>query len=162
MRLELLKEKPMRGCLFEHVGRIWIRRQRKNNYIFATRQFDSLEQILNRYNLKVTQGIETLIKVLSENFSKIDLIEFVLDESKAIRNIDIYDVKSKYYSVKRTYFEFCKSNYNFLLFLEEKYNIKPKIISIILLKNWNCDIKLFSFDKHRARVYKYHKKKKIS
>lgn len=158
MNIEILKEKPMRGCLFENLSKIIVRRIQKHNFIFVTRQFDSLKQILERYNLKSSDQFQRKLDFIKENFHRFDLLEFKLSQSKEINDLIIYDVKTKYYSVKRSYFEFCKSNYDFLCEYQDKYAGKIKIASIVMFRHWNCDMQIFNFDRTRCRIYKYRAK----
>jgi hypothetical protein len=149
----------MRGCLFENVAKIILRRIQKHNYIFLTRQFDSLQQIVDRYKLKINSDMKPTMSFIESNFSKSDILEFKIDEEKVIHKILVYDAKTKYFTIKRDYFEFCKSNFEFLIQLQDIYNITVKVVSITLYKSWSCSVAVKDFDRNNTRVYTYHKKK---
>jgi len=155
MIYNLLHEYNLRGYSFEYISRIILRRTNNNNFIFQLSNFDSIDELLNKYRLKVTEHHEAFIEFMRQEWNRFDLIEFELNsvnETREILNIIVYDVKSKNNTVERNYFEFCESNFKFMKRCS-KFNIMTKIISIVLFENWKFSFNVFDFEKVPKRIY---------
>ena len=104
MIVDLNKDYIFRGFVFEIFAEKKLRKIKKNTFIFRTLQFKDLDTILNYYNLNIND-----IKgkyLLKKYFRCIDLIEFEIpiikkDEPKIVKNINVYEVKTKIHTRKR-------------------------------------------------------------
>ena len=161
MLTNLSQPNPLRGCLFEHVGRILLRREKQHNYIFATRQFDSFNQIIERYNLTVISLSKHKCDFIENGIHRFDLLEFILDSEKNIIDLVVYDVKTKHHYIKKSYFEFCQSNKQFMDTASQKYEIKAYVISMVLFENWKCSFNIYDYNKIKVHTYKYRPRKII-
>ena len=45
----LLRETNIRGAVFEHGSLLLLRKRNKNNFIFLTKTFDSINEIITKY-----------------------------------------------------------------------------------------------------------------
>lgn len=160
MLKNLSRDFQLRGYSFEYIAKVILRRHNKNNFIFQACLFDSLTELITKYKLNIPQQLKGIIEFANLFWNKFDLIEFCLDDTnnRNIRNVEFYEIKTKYFKVNRDYYEFCKSNYNFSIELLNKFNKRIKIISIILFEDWRFSINIYDFDENKIRVYSNFKK----
>lgn len=144
----------LRGYTFEYLARIMLRRKNRNNFIFQMCRFDSINEIITKYKLKISPKVAKLVFLLEKEWNKCDLIEFEFEDNvnREIENIILYDVKTKYFSVDRKYFEFCESNYKFMRKCSE-LNFSTKIISMVLFENWRFSFNISDFEKAPKKIY---------
>jgi hypothetical protein len=149
----------LRGYSFEYIAKILLRRTNKNNFIFQLAQFDSIEEILTKYRFRYDENINQILEILRTDWNRCDLIEFEIDDNfnRNIKQIILYEVKTKFYKVDRDYFEFCTSNFKFMDKCT-KENIPTKIISIVLFENWRFSFNLFEFSAVKKKIYSNFKK----
>ncbi|MFW6231407.1 MAG: hypothetical protein ACOC32_05290 [Nanoarchaeota archaeon] len=144
----------LRGYSFEYIAKVMLRRQQKNNFIFMTNQFDSIDEILTKYRLT---SDDPYINYLRKEWRRCDLIEFV-HEKRAIKKINIYDIKTKLHSVEKNVFEFCKSGFLFFN-SSEIYQVGRFVVSIIIFPNWRFSFSVIPFDKVPTKVYTRYRKR---
>jgi hypothetical protein len=140
--------------MLEYVARVLLRRERKNNFIFLTSRFDSMEEIIQKYRIFVPEEFKEQVELFRQEWNRCDIIEFVFRDKTArvIKEIIIYDVKSKLHQVKRNYFEVCESGNKF--FKEcKKLKIPSFIISIIILKDWVISFNIYAIKDVLLRQY---------
>jgi len=150
MIVDLNKDYIFRGFVFEIFAEKKLRKIKKNTFIFRTLQFKDLDTILNYYNLNIND-----IKgkyLLKKYFRCIDLIEFEIpiikkDEPKIVKNINVYEVKTKIHTRKRGN-DISISCYNKYKELEG-LGIKGNLIDISIFENWR-----FSLNIHEFKNYK--------
>lgn len=159
MLYNLSYEYNLRGYAFEYISKITLRRQNKNNFIFQLSGFDSINEIINKYKLKITEKYEEFVNYLNIEWNKCDIIEFRINnkDERIVNEIIMYEVKTKFHKVERDYFEFCLSNHKFMKKCKE-YNIPTKVISIILFEDWRFSFNILEFEKCRKRVYSQFKR----
>ncbi|MCF7871934.1 hypothetical protein K9L97_02775 [Candidatus Woesearchaeota archaeon] len=150
----LKNDYQLRGRAFEHIARTLLRRERKNNFIFDTKQFDSFEEIKTKYRLKITKDLKDIETYFKTNQIKTDLIEFILNNKtdRIIEKINFYEVKTRKHDSKRKYYETCLSNHEFIETMQNK-NYECFIISIILFENWTFSFKLHQYNEVLLRIY---------
>lgn len=150
MEVNLLREHNLRGYGFEHLARMLLRRRNMNNFIFNIIYFDSLEEIVNKYRLKIDFDVDFIIN----NWGKGDLIEFVLDNvyDRNVRKINFYDVKTQTKVNLRDYFEFCKSDE---VFYKKCINndFDVFVVSIVLNGCWKFLLSVIAFVDCKKRIY---------
>lgn len=159
MIITLNKESNLKGYAFEYIARIILRRHKKNNFIFLSNRFDSIDEIISKYRINITTKQEPFIKLLRKEWNHFDIIEFEFNNKheRIVKNINIFDVKTKNSKVKRKYFESCVSNHEF--FQEcRKMNISVSIISILLFDNWSFSFNIVDYFKVPIRTYSNFKK----
>lgn len=159
MIVRLYKEHNLRGYMLEYAARVLLRRERKNNFLFLTSRFDSIDEMLKKYRIEVPLNFEEKINLFRREWNRCDIIEFVFENKKSriIKEIIVYDVKSKLHQVKRNYFEVCESGNKF--FKEcEKLKIPTFIISIVILKDWIISFNIYAIKDLILRQYSNFKK----
>ena len=155
MIYSLIDQVNLRGYAFEFVAKSILRRQSRNNFIFALSQFDNIDEILTKYRLVVSEDISSFIDYLRIEWNRCDLIEFKLNNKKErlIEGMVLYDVKTKFHMVKRDYFEVCSSNDIFMTTAQAKYEIDSFIISLIMFDRWRFSFNLFPYYSSKKRIY---------
>jgi hypothetical protein len=150
MILNLLKELTVRGVVFERGCLILLRRRNKNNFIFLTKRFDSIHEIITKYRFNCIL-VKDLISFVDDNFG-CDIIEFVIDSvsSRAVLKINFYEVKTRRFDAKRKYFETCLSNYEFMT---NSSSSGIFLISCVLFKNWDFSFNVYDYADVLIRVY---------
>lgn len=151
----------LRGYSFEYIARILLRRQNNNNFIFLSSRFDDLNEILIKYKLQTNNNsTKDILSYINQNWNRFDIIEFKLNnkEERIIENINIYEVKTKFHTINKNYFEFCISNYKFCHDILLKYNIDIKIISMTLFENWKFSFNIKKFSSSNIKLYSNFKK----
>lgn len=150
----ILVEKNLRGYAFEYMAKCILRREKKNNFIFMVNQFDSIEDILNKYRCSPTKTTSPFIDLLKEEWGRCDIIELIFDDKKErnITDIGIYEVKTKMISVERDHIDMCLSNHKFMKRVM-KLGYEPNIISIIIFENWRFSFNLIPYKKVKKRVH---------
>ena len=151
MIISLWKEPNLRGHAFEFIAKAILRREKNNNFIFTTSIFDSIDEILTKYRLVPDPKLDTFIDYLRKEWKRCDILEF-LHENRVIKNIKVYDAKTKIHSVKRDVYEFCKSNFMFFNRCES-FSIETYIISIIIFENWRFSYSIRPFSECKVREY---------
>jgi len=161
MIVDFLFDYQLRGRIFEHVARILVRRRNGNNFIFVCSAFDSIDEIIAKYRLDCCR-FEGVVRFLSRNGLKSDLIEFVLDDSvgRVVSAINFYDVKSRLYNSVRDYSEMCISNFEFLCDAE-KMGCGAFVAPITIFRNWRFDLSVEKFKGFHLRVYDSQEKKTL-
>lgn len=154
MITNLWDEPNLRGYAFEYIAKVMLRRARGNNFIFIIRQFDSIQELLGKYRLVPKNEFSDFFEYLSKEWNRCDLMEVMLSnkDDRIIKDIVVYDVKSKIWNVKRDYYEFCESNYRFMKKCAS-LGIQINIISIIIYNNWRFSFSVIPFDKVKLRIY---------
>ncbi|MFP4111418.1 MAG: hypothetical protein ACLFPQ_04665 [Candidatus Woesearchaeota archaeon] len=163
MIVNLISEHNLRGYAFEHVAKIVLRREKKNNFIFQVVQFDSIDDIINKYRISIDKSKKRLlyfIKYLRVEWGRCDLLEFVLNNKhdRVLENIVVYEVKSKIHTVKRSYIEMCQSNHIFVQNCR-KLLIDVTVVSIMLFDRWRFSFNLIPYEKLNVRIYSNYKEK---
>lgn len=149
----------LRGYTLEYAVRILLRRERKNNFIFLSSRFDSIDEILLKYCLNFSSLVQKQIDLLKNGWNHSDIIEFILDNTtnRNIQDIIIYDVKSRLSSAKRSYFEMCISGFNFFKqWTAAKFD--AKIISVVLFDTWKFSFNILPFNSTVIHSYSRFKK----
>lgn len=140
--------------MLEYAARVILRRQRSNNFIFLTSRFDSIDEILVKYRISIPGFLEEKIDLFRQEWRRCDIVEFLLSDkdSRILQDIVVFEVKSKFKSVKRNYFEMCFSGARFFRRCQE-LNIDSYILSVVLLNNWFLAVNLLPFSKVSVRTY---------
>jgi hypothetical protein len=162
MIYNLILENNLRGYGFEYMVKILLRRQHKHNFIFQLCQFDSIQEIITKYRLRLPYTFAEFRNEAMLNWNKCDLIEFVLD-SKFNRNvlrIVCYDVKTKHVNAEKPFFEVCHSNHEFMTKISQ-FGVSTQIASVVIFENWKFSLNLFDYSKARIRVFSNFKKPKL-
>ena len=73
----LLRETSIRSAFFKHASLILLRRRNKNNFIFLTKTFYSISDIITKYWFNCS-NVSALFSLVDDKFG-CDIIEFVLD-----------------------------------------------------------------------------------
>lgn len=159
MIINFKREHSLRGHVFEYAARIILRRERKNNFIFLTSRFDSINEIIDKYRIIIPKEKKDLVELFRNEWRRCDLIEFVLSDKqkRELKRVIIYEVKTKIDSVDRNYFEFCTSGIKFF----NKWCLKGQeanIISIIIFDRWRWSFNIIPFEKVKIREYSNFKK----
>jgi len=161
MIVNMKQDYSLRGYSLEYTSRIMLRRIMKNNFIFQTCRFDTLTEIISKYRIKaIDKTIINLLKFLSINWNKFDLIEFNLNnkEERILIDINLYEVKTKTLNTKNTPHEVCLSNFKFFNELKNNYFKQIILISVVLLENWTFSLGISIFDLSKVKVYSRYKK----
>ena len=161
MIVNMKQDYSLRGYSLEYTSRIMLRRIMKNNFIFQTCRFDTLTEIISKYRIKaIDKTIINLLKFLSINWNKFDLIEFNLNnkEERILIDINRYEVKTKTLNTKNTPHEVCLSNFKFFNELKNNYFKQIILISVVLLENWTFSLGISIFDLSKVKVYSRYKK----
>ncbi len=145
----------LRGYSFEYILRILLRRQNENNFIFQTKRFTKLKELKEKYKIKFSAEDKLLKEFIKKNWGRFDLIEFELNNKteRLIKNIIIYDVKTKDYPSKRNYIDICETSYNFFNELKTQFNIPCKIIQVNILENWKFNYIIQDYNQFKIRIY---------
>ena len=166
MIIDLSKSTFLRGFAFEEFANNLLRKQNNNSFIFRTMRFANLDTMTGYFNLDLSsiKNIDTLKKY----YKCIDLIEFVvsrIDENKVkhVSAINVYEVKSKVSSRKRSYdiSRECYERYKKLNGL----GFNSKLISIHMFENWKFSFNVydilnyrnFCFRKNSRNLFKHKK-----
>ncbi len=161
MLKKLCNDYALRGYTFEFISKILLRRKEKNNFIFQTNQFDSIKEILTKYRLQSNSPvISKQIDFLKEEGLKCDIIAFYCEE-RTIKEIVLFEVKTKYHSVQRDYYEMCISNHQFMK-KSKQAGIQTKIISIVLFENWKFSFNIYPYETSPIKTYSNYKINKKS
>lgn len=155
---QLNKDNGLKGYGFEYIARILLRRFKNNNFIFLTNRFDSIDEILIKYRLKVPPKFKDFINFARIEWKRTDIIEFELNNKKdrLIQNINIFDIKTKNFYVERDYFEMCISNDKFFKKCLE-LKIPSFIMSITLFNNWKFNFDIIKYSEAKIRTYSNYK-----
>ena len=153
MILNLKNQINLRAVLFEDLAKILIRQKTSNNFIFMTRRFDDIDEIIIKYRFDVNNMELKLIKFLNNNLHRIDLVEFVLDnvESRIVKNLIFYEVKTKTYRNISKY-DVCRSSsetYKYLISMG--FNVL--LISFILFEDWRYSFNIHKLKLGKLRIY---------
>ncbi len=160
MIYNLVTQHNLRGYGFEYISKVLLRRTQKNNFIFQLCLFDSIEEILTKYRLRVSPKYIEFIEYAKEEWNRCDLIEFnfeMQNDERVITHIMCYDVKTKHMNAKRDYFEVCISNDKFMRNIQT-LGVDAKIISVVLFENWRFSLNIFDYNKSRIRTFSHYKK----
>lgn len=143
----------LRGYSFEYIARIMLRRDANNNFIFQTARFDDIYELCNKYRFDMSNH-QKVLAYLEKYGMKIDLVEFVLDNSKTrvVEDIIFYEVKSRNNNSKRKYYETCASNHDFCLGLLE-LGFKVNLVSVMVFEDWNFSFNIYRYNDVFLRVY---------
>jgi hypothetical protein len=155
---DLSKPGNLRGYAFEYIVKVMLRRAHKNNFIFQMCFFDSIDEILSKYRLHAGEFVEA-IEFMRKEWGRSDLIEFVLDskETRIIKDIIFYDIKTKNNWIKRSYFEVCVSNDKFAKKMYD-FGILSCIVLVTILPNWNFSLSIHQYFSVKKRIYTNFKK----
>lgn len=156
---DLSKDYNLRGYSMEYVARILLRRRNNNNFTFNSFRFTNLDELVNKYRLKLESLNKSLIDYVNCNWRCFDIIEFVLDNKKDrnVQNLIFYDVKTKWHKVDRDYFESCQSNHKFMTEVKNRFGIRTYIISIVLFENWRFSFNICNYSQNYIRTYTNYK-----
>jgi len=127
-------------------------------------RFDGLDEIIKKYRMKTTIYPKEKLNFIRNSWKSCDLIEFVLEDKveRVIKEIRLYDAKTKFHLVQRDYFETCEKNHHFMSTAEEVFNISANIISIILFEEWRFSFNILPYAKQRIRIYNSVHKKRVA
>jgi len=149
----LKKDVSRRTVMFEELARMLLRKKEKNNFIFSTRSFDSLNDLCSKYKLDISLLDIEIIDFLMNNLHSVDLVGFYLKDldSRLIEFVKMFEVKTKNNN-SESGFDLCFSSYDAYAFLKRK-NVEVKLLSFVLFDDWNYsfniyDINLDSFKKY--------------
>ncbi len=153
MLLNLVREVTVRGAVFEHASLILLRRLNKNNFIFLTKRFDSLFEIVEKYRFDCS-AVRDLVNFVQANGILCDLVEFVVDDviSRKVSVINFYEVKTRRFDTKRKYFETCLSNHEFMLDVSSRGG-KTFLVGILLFEDWRFSFNVHVYEDTFLRIY---------
>lgn len=153
MILNLVREISVRGAVFEHGSLILLRRRNKNNFIFLTKRFDSIIEIIHKYRFNCSK-IQDLVDFVNGDKFRCDLIEFVVDnvEDRTVLKLNFYEVKTRRFDSRRKYFETCLSNHKFMTNVLN-FNAGTFLIGLILFEDWRFSFNVNNYSETFIRVY---------
>jgi hypothetical protein len=153
MLLNLKFDKIRRSILFENQAKLLLRKENKNNFIFLTRNFSNFEEIILKYRIKINHFNKDIIELLKNGFSSIDIIEFKLEssENRFIKEIILYEVKTKLYEFKYNH-ELCLSSF-YTYHKAKELGIKTKLISFVLFEDWRYSFNICELNLKKISVY---------
>ena len=153
MICNLKKDVHLRGVVFENISKILVRRNLKNNFVFVTKYFDSLGEIVTKYCLDISCFDKTLINKITKYFHSIDLIGFELNnkEDRVVQDLLFYEVKTKN-SSNSSRFDICVSSFEIYKYLQSK-NFLVFLVSFVLFEDWNYSFNIHDLDLNKLRVY---------
>ena len=153
MLLNLKYDKIRRSILFENQAKLLLRKERKNNFIFLTRNFFSFDEIISKYRIKTNDFNKEKIDLLKKSFSSIDIIELKLESinNRVLKEIFLYEVKTKLYELKYNP-ELCLSSFQ-AYHKAKELGIKIKLVSFVLFENWRYSFNIYDLNLNKASVY---------
>jgi len=142
-----------RAVMFEHLARMNIRKRRKNNFIFNTRNFDDLSQLAVKYRLDIAPLDIEIIDFLQRNFHSVDLIEMDLSDlnQRIVKNVVLYEVKTKNHS-NNSKLNLAFSSYNAYDFMKRK-GVTVNLASFELYDNWKYKFSLEELNLDNFKKY---------
>jgi hypothetical protein len=153
MLLNLKFDKSRRSILFENQAKLLLRKERKNNFIFLTRNFFSFDEIILKYRIKIDNFNREIIELLNNHFSSIDIIELKLNssENRILKEIILYEVKTKLYDIKYNP-ELCLSSFQ-TYHKAKELGIEVKLVSFVLFEDWRYSFNIYELDLKKISVY---------
>lgn len=148
MRLNLRTEYNLRGYAFQHIIRMVLRRQNKNNFIFCINQHDGLDEFRTKCKLKIEKNL------LDIEWGKGDLIVFIVNnvEERIVKEIILYEVKTRNANRLIQYLEICRSDNAFYKKCVLK-GIRVKVVETKIYRDWIFDMYIDDYYKFSIQVY---------
>ncbi|MBS1266982.1 MAG: hypothetical protein MAG795_00952 [Candidatus Woesearchaeota archaeon] len=143
MIIDLKKDANYRGYSFEIFAERYIRKKRKNNFIFRTDRFKSLKQLVDYYRLDLS-GISN-IEIIEDYYYNVDIIEFVLrdTDTRRVDSVGFYEVKTKVHKRKRLIEIYKKTDERYKRLIQLGFIVK--LVNIILFENWRFSINIYNY-----------------
>lgn len=148
-----------RAVVFEELSKVLVRNKRKNNFIFRTNYFETLDEICNKYRFDISSLDKGLLYYLNQMLSNIDLIEFVINnkDERFVEKLIFYEVKTKNNS-NTSKFDICASSYNTYSYLKER-GFDVKVVSFIIFEDWKFSFNIHDLNLDNFRKYSRYKNK---
>ncbi|MFW5852838.1 MAG: hypothetical protein ACOCUR_02315 [Nanoarchaeota archaeon] len=142
-----------RAVLFEDLAKMMIRKRNKNNFIFMTRRFDDLDEVVRKYNLDVSSVNHDIMQLLESNFKTIDLIEFKLNNfrERIVDDLAFYEVKTKSHNNKMLSDMCVKSYETYKVLMDEGFQVMT--VFFVFFENWRCSFNMHPMDLKNFKVY---------
>ncbi|MGM5485442.1 MAG: hypothetical protein ACQEP1_06245 [Nanobdellota archaeon] len=151
MILNLKRDTPKRFVLFEDLAKVLVKRERGNNFIFVTRLSGSLDVLIWKYDLDISGLENDLVDRLRKKFTSPDIIEFVVDENRKVKDLLFYEVKTKSNRNHRGY-DMCVSSYDFYEEMQSR-GFVCKLVSFVLFEDWRYSFNVHGLDLSKMRRY---------
>lgn len=146
-----------RGVVFEELARMYLRKQKENNFIFCTRSFDDMDSFADKYKFDFSGMSLSVMAFLNKKMKSVDLIEFIVsdNESRLVSDMVFYEVKSRI-RVSNYKFDVCRSSHDAYSYLLEK-GFSCNLVSFVLLEDWSFSFQVSDLDLSKYRLYSRYK-----
>ncbi len=153
MIINFKQDQSRRSVLFENLAKLLIRKEKNNNFIFITRNFNFFNEIVLKYKLNIKELNPKIIELFEKRITSVDLIEFKLKDkySRIVNEIILYEVKTKISNNKYRY-DICLSSFE-TYHKAQVLNIETKLISFVLFENWRYSFNIHDLDLSKYNVY---------
>jgi hypothetical protein len=153
MIFNLKKEVHLRGLVFENIAKVLVRKNMNNNFVFMTKYFNSLDELVVKYCLNLSCFDVSLLNRINKQFHSIDLIGFELNnhEDRIVQDLLFYEVKTKSSSNSSRY-DICASSSEIYDFLK-KNGFSIFLVSFVIFENWNYSFNIHKLNLNKLRVY---------